>query len=210
MTFITHKNFLKLCQANSNNLTLMHQQYKNRNGRIWKGWSLKPAFWRIWNLKLKLKFYVNFINEHWLQMKTWIGVPNPIVKHLIKLSIWPICFIWRCVPPIILDSHKSNCLDTSLAMTSFEEALSTVTVNILSKFQSSKHLTIASAISLHLWLEMGPKLGKLFLSMLHPCRILQKFTTFGESNTHMLTFSKSPSNIAWGKNLVFFYATTNL
>ena len=33
------------------------------------------------------------------------------------------------------------------------------------------------------------------LLMPHPCRILQKYTTFGESDTHPLTFSKSPSNI---------------
>ncbi|KAG5611680.1 hypothetical protein H5410_022961 [Solanum commersonii] len=33
------------------------------------------------------------------------------------------------------------------------------------------------------------------LSMPHPCRILQKYTTFGKSDTHPLTFLKSPSNI---------------
>lgn len=36
------------------------------------------------------------------------------------------------------------------------------------------------------------------LSMLHPSRILQQYTTFGESSTHLLTFLKSPSNIGWG------------
>uniref|UniRef100_M1AN39 TPR domain containing protein n=1 Tax=Solanum tuberosum TaxID=4113 RepID=M1AN39_SOLTU len=41
------------------------------------------------------------------------------------------------------------------------------------------------------------------LSMPHPCWILRKYTTFGESDTHPLTFLKSPSNIAYdqdGKN----------
>ncbi|KAM3303516.1 hypothetical protein P3S67_014546 [Capsicum chacoense] len=33
------------------------------------------------------------------------------------------------------------------------------------------------------------------LFMPHPCRILQKYTTFGESDTHPLTFLKNPSNI---------------
>ncbi|KAG5591407.1 hypothetical protein H5410_041921 [Solanum commersonii] len=31
--------------------------------------------------------------------------------------------------------------------------------------------------------------------MPHPSRILQKYTTFGESDTHPLAFLKSPSNI---------------
>ncbi|KAG5619210.1 hypothetical protein H5410_019034 [Solanum commersonii] len=35
------------------------------------------------------------------------------------------------------------------------------------------------------------------LLMPHPCRILQKYTTFGESDTHPLTVLKSPSNIDW-------------
>ncbi|KAF3678798.1 putative ABC transporter G family member 32-like [Capsicum annuum] len=35
------------------------------------------------------------------------------------------------------------------------------------------------------------------LSMPHPCRILQKYTTLGESNSHPLSFLKSPSNIAY-------------
>ncbi|KAG5631014.1 hypothetical protein H5410_002731 [Solanum commersonii] len=34
------------------------------------------------------------------------------------------------------------------------------------------------------------------LSMPHPCRILQKYPTFGESDMHPSTFLKSPSNIA--------------
>ncbi|WMV43553.1 hypothetical protein MTR67_036938 [Solanum verrucosum] len=33
--------------------------------------------------------------------------------------------------------------------------------------------------------------------MPHTCRILQKCTIFGESDTHPLTFLKSPSNIAF-------------
>uniref|UniRef100_A0A0V0GV37 Putative ovule protein n=1 Tax=Solanum chacoense TaxID=4108 RepID=A0A0V0GV37_SOLCH len=33
------------------------------------------------------------------------------------------------------------------------------------------------------------------LSMPHPCRILQKYTSFGESYTHPLTYVKSMSNI---------------
>ncbi|KAG5588447.1 hypothetical protein H5410_048881 [Solanum commersonii] len=33
------------------------------------------------------------------------------------------------------------------------------------------------------------------LLMPHPCWILQTSTTFGESDTHLLTFLKSPSNI---------------
>ncbi|KAG5605898.1 hypothetical protein H5410_027390 [Solanum commersonii] len=33
------------------------------------------------------------------------------------------------------------------------------------------------------------------LSMPHPCRILQKQITFGESNTHPLTFLKNSNNI---------------
>ncbi|KAG5615798.1 hypothetical protein H5410_015622 [Solanum commersonii] len=32
------------------------------------------------------------------------------------------------------------------------------------------------------------------LLMPYPCRILQKYTTFGESDTHPLTFLKSPNN----------------
>lgn len=37
------------------------------------------------------------------------------------------------------------------------------------------------------------------LLMPHPCRILQKYTTFGESDTHQLTFLKSLSNIGYNK-----------
>ncbi|KAG5625691.1 hypothetical protein H5410_010909 [Solanum commersonii] len=44
---------------------------------------------------------------------------------------------------------------------------------------------------------MGKKLSCADSSLLmpQPSRILQKYTTFGESNTHPLAFLKSPSNI---------------
>ena len=44
-------------------------------------------------------------------------------------------------------------------------------------------------------LLLGAKLRGLLALMPHPCQILQKYTTFGESNTHPLTFLKSPNNI---------------
>ncbi|KAH0689002.1 hypothetical protein KY289_016360 [Solanum tuberosum] len=39
------------------------------------------------------------------------------------------------------------------------------------------------------------------LLMPHPSRILQKYTTFGESDKHPLAFLKSPSNIGFNPNL---------
>ncbi|PHU11486.1 hypothetical protein BC332_18416 [Capsicum chinense] len=44
--------------------------------------------------------------------------------------------------------------------------------------------------------------GDSSLLMPNPCRILQKNTSFGESDTHPLTFLKSPSNIADNRRLL--------
>lgn len=62
---------------------------------------------------------------------------------------------------------------------------------MLMNWQNRLYLVVSTLIS------SNPKI------LPHPCRILQRYTIDGGSNTHLSTFLKSPSNLAvdsffWG------------